>query len=232
MTGRQRTRATSPTTMAGRLALAGVAVSLGALTLAGPAIADPGDPVDPSLVIANPGAPPPPPGQPVLEAAGPPPAPGDAPPNFDPSQAVGQVPDDQAHYGSGSGPLGFLRDAWHQAKDPMNFGGTPDGEFPTSAPPPGAGPAPKLPPGYVSINAPGSETPMPLADPNAPKPAPPPGYVRMADGRLAPDPAAPPNSGPPPAVLSNGQPAPPPYVPRHSPPPPPLLPEDPGPPPF
>ena len=225
MTGRPRTSAFSPTTMAAKLALAGVAVSLGALALAGPAVADPVDPNDPSLLISNPGAPAPP-GQPVAEAA--PPVPGDAGGgNFDPSRAVGHVADDQAHYGSGSGPLGFIRDAWHQAKDPMNFAGTPDGEMPTSAPPPGAGPAPKLPPGYVSVNAPGSETPMPAADPNAPKPAAPPGYIRMDDGRLAPDPA-----GPPPAVQANGAPVPAPYVPVHSPPPPPLLPEDPGPPPF
>jgi hypothetical protein len=225
MTGRPRTSAFSPTTMAAKLALAGVAVSLGALALAGPAVADPVDPNDPALLISNPGAPAPP-GQPVAEAA--PPVPGDAGGgNFDPSRAVGHVADDQAHYGSGSGPLGFIRDAWHQAKDPMNFAGTPDGEMPTSAPPPGAGPAPKLPPGYVSMNAPGSETPMPAADPNAPKPAAPPGYIRMDDGRLAPDPA-----GPPPAVQANGAPVPAPYVPVHSPPPPPLLPEDPGPPPF
>jgi hypothetical protein len=208
MTGRPRTSAFSPTTMAAKLALAGVAVSLGALALAGPAVADPVDPNDPSLLISNPGAPAPP-GQPVAEAA--PPVPGDAGGgNFDPSRAVGHVADDQAHYGSGSGPLGFIRDAWHQAKDPMNFAGTPDGEMPTSAPPPGAGPAPKLPPGYVSMNAPGSETPMPAADPNAPKPAAPPGYIRMDDGRLAPDPA-----GPPPAVQANGAAVPAPDVPVH-----------------
>lgn len=228
MTGRQRTRASSPTTTAAKLALAGVAVSLGALALAGHAVADPGDPVDPALLSSNPGAPPPPPaapGQPVAEAAGPPPAPGDPPPNFDPSRAVGHVADDQAHYGSGSGPLGFLRDAWHQAKDPTNFGGTPDGEMPTAAPPPGAGPAPKLPPGYVSTNAPGSETPMPAADPNNPKPPPPPGYVRLDNGQLAP---ADPGAGGAPAALSVGPDpnAPKPYVPVHSPPPPPLFPTD------
>jgi hypothetical protein len=218
------------TTMAAKLALAGVAVSLGALAQAGQAVADPGDPVDPSLIVANPGAPAPPPGSPEADAAGPPPPPGDAGPNFNPSQAVGRVADDQAHYGSGSGPLGFLRDAWQQAKDPGNFAGASDSEFPSSAPPPGAGPAPKLPPGYTSTNAPGSETPVAAADPNAPKPAAPPGYIRMDDGRLAPDPAGPPPAGQ--ALQANGQPVPAPYVPVHSPPPPPLLPEDPGPPPF
>jgi hypothetical protein len=207
------------TTKGAKLALAGVAISLGALALAGQANADPQDPVDPSLYVANPGAPVPA-GVPVVEE-GPPPPPGDTPGNFNPSMAVGHVADDQAHYGSGSGPLGFLRDAWQQAKDPYNFGGTPEGEFPTASAPEGAGPAPKLPPGYVSTNAPGSETPMPAADPNAPRPAPPPGYARMADGRLAPIPGY-----VDPAVAA----APPPYVPVHSPPPPPLLPEDPPPP--
>jgi hypothetical protein len=229
MTGQHRARATSPTTTAARLALAGAAVSLGALALAGQAAADPGDPGapgDPSLVISNPGAPPPPPGQPVQQAADGGPAPAPPPPVG--TETVPELAPGDQHYGSGSGPLGFLRDAWHQARDPSNFGGT-DGEMPmAAAPPPGAGPAPKLPPGYISTNAPGSETPMPAADPNAPKPPPPPGYVRMEDGRLAPDP----NGPPPPAPGTAGAAAAPAYVPRHSPPPPPLLPEDPGPPPF
>jgi hypothetical protein len=216
MSRRHRTRANSPTARAARLAFAGAAVSLGALALAAHANADPMDPATNSTPI---------PGQPVLvdEGAAPPPPPGDAPPNFNPSQAVGRVPDDQAHYGSGSGPLGFLRDAYNQAKDPYNFGGTPPGEMPTSSPPPGAGPAPQLPPGYVSTNAPGSEAPMPVVDPNAPKPAPPPGYVRMDNGQLAPIPGyvAPAGAG---AGGAGGPAAPPPYVPRHSPPPPGLIP--------
>ena len=39
-------------------------------------------------------------------------------------------------YGSGQsdGPLGFLRDAWHQAKDPYNFAETPEGQMPGGAP--------------------------------------------------------------------------------------------------
>ena len=67
-------------------------------------------------------------------------------------------------YGSGksSGPLGFLRDAWHQAQDPYNFAGTPDGEMPgVYPPPPGAGPAPQLPPGYKSLTDPASDGPPP-----------------------------------------------------------------------
>jgi len=53
--------------------------------------------------------------------------------------------------------FGTLKDLWHQVQNPAYaqdelMGGGP------AAPPPGAGPAPALPPGYVSINAPGSET--------------------------------------------------------------------------
>jgi hypothetical protein len=203
MTGRKRTRASSPTTNAARLALAGVAVSLGALALAGQANADPADPGTP-----------PAPGQPVVEAAGPPPAPGDAPPNFNPSAAVGRIPDDQAHYGSGSGPLGFLRDAWHQAQDPYGVNDPSAGMG--AAPPPGAGPAPALPPGYVSTNAPGSETVMP-AGPPPPHPALPPGYY----SKNGPPPPPEYFDAPPPAPPG---PAPGAYVPVHSPPPPPLLP--------
>jgi hypothetical protein len=220
MTGRHRTRAYSPTANAAKLALAGAAVSLGALALAGPANADPADPMP---VPAAPGDTPAP-GQPVVEAAGPPPAPGAAPPNFDPTAAVGHVPDDQAHYGSGSGPLGFLRDAWHQAKDPF---GSADAAQGAAAPPPGAGPAPALPPGYVSTNAPGSETVMP-AGPPPPHPNLPPGYF----SKSGPPPPGyfdpPPDTGgvpvlPMTAPAAPGAPgAPAAYVPVHSPPPPPL----------
>ena len=210
MTGRQRTRAASPTVFAARLALAGMAVSLGALGFASQANADPDAPADPIPAPADPGAPPPVPGQPVAVAAeAPAPPPGGAP-------MVPEIPQDQAHYGSGSGPLGFLRDAWHQAKDPYDFGGTPAGEMPTSAPPPGAGPAPSLPPGYTSLNAPGSET---IAAPSAPPDHPPlpPGYYSTS----APPP---PEYFTAPLPTDPQPPAPGTYVPRHSPPPPPLLP--------
>jgi hypothetical protein len=159
-----------------------------------------------------------------VEAAGPPPAPGA--PNFDPSAAVGHVPDDQAHYGSGSGPLGFLRDAWRQAKDPYDMGDSPDGQLPASAPPEGAGPAPALPPGYKSTNAPGSET-VQAAGPPPPHPDLPPGYY----SRSGPPPPGyfdpPPAPGDPavlPMVAPGAAPAPGAYVPVHSAPPPPLLP--------
>ena len=198
------------------VAIASATLGLGALGLAGQAFADP---------VAPPCNPPTPacaaPGQPVIEPAGgepiaaPPPPPAGPPP----------VPEmENPHYGNGknNGPLGSLRDAWHQAKDPFNYADTPEGEMPGSAPPPGAGPPPPLPPGYVSINAPGSETiPPPSAGPPAGVPALPPGYYPL-------------NGPPPPGYFDAAAPAavpvdpnaPPPapqYVPVHSPPPPPLI---------
>jgi hypothetical protein len=164
MTGRQRTRATSPTTNAVRLALAGVAVSLGALAMAGQANADP-------EVPATPGAAPPAPGQPVAEA---PVAPAPPPPVGTPT--VPEIQDPQYGSGGSGGTLGFLRDAWHEAQDPYGYAGTPPGEMPMSSPPPGAGPPPPLPPGYVSTNAPGSETASVATGPPRGGPALPPGY--------------------------------------------------------
>jgi hypothetical protein len=154
-----------------KFAIAGAAAVGAVLTPAGPAFADPAPtpaPSDPAVAA---------PGQVVVSndgPAGPPPAPPAGPP---------QVPEiANPVYGSGqygSGPIGSLRDLWHQARDPSSFqdpdvaGGT--------APPPGAGPAPKLPPGYVSINAPGSETPVTAPAPgSAPSgPALPPGYYPL-----------------------------------------------------
>jgi hypothetical protein len=119
-----------------------------------------------------------PPGQPVPDAPGadvmaaPEPPPVGPPPVPEIANPV---------YGSGhsDGPLGFLRDAWHQAHDPYGFEETPMGQAPGGAPPPlGTGPAPKLPPGYRSLNAPESN-----GDPVAPKegggPPLPPGYYPL-----------------------------------------------------
>ncbi|HOW95053.1 MAG TPA: hypothetical protein PLF91_11240, partial [Mycolicibacterium fallax] len=79
-------------------------------------------------------------------------------------------------YGSGqygSGPLGTLRDLWNAARDPYGMN-TPDRAPGPAAPPPGAGPAPALPPGFTSTNAPGSETAS--SGPATGGPALPPGY--------------------------------------------------------
>jgi hypothetical protein len=192
------------------MALTGVAVGLGALVLAAPALAEPEVPIPP------PGAPgaPPAPGQPVIVAAEDP-----APPPAPPPAGEPMVPEVQNQvYGSGktSGPLGFLRDAWHQAQDPYGFQGMAPGELPAATPPPpGAGAAPPLPPGYQSLTDPASNGPAP-AGPTEGGPALPPGYYPL-------------NGPPPPGYFDGPPPAPAPaapggYQPVVSPPPPPLLP--------
>lgn len=68
------------------------------------------------------------------------------------------------------GPLGTIRDLWHQAHDgPLD---TPEG---VAGRPANAGPAPQLPPGYISTNAPESSNPGRIRDPYAaPEPSGPP----------------------------------------------------------
>ncbi|WP_123023488.1 hypothetical protein [Mycolicibacterium stellerae] len=135
-------------------AIASTLIGFGALGMAS-AVADPAPPLIPGEPV--------PPGQPVIE-----PVPAGDPVGGDviaapPPAGPPMVPEiSNPKYGSGnsSGPLGFLKDAWNQAKDPYNFAETPEGEMPGGAPPPpGAGPAPQLPPGFKSLNAPGSEAP-------------------------------------------------------------------------
>lgn len=205
MTARRRDRATSPV-QAAKIVVAGAAIGLGAfaLGLAGPAGAEP---LVPTPVPGDPAAPPPP-GQPVpvppgeLVVAAPAP-----PPMGEPM--VPEITDPKYGSGSSSGPLGFLKDAWNQAKNPYG-----DAMPVQSAPPPGAGPAPQLPPGYVSTNAPGSNGPPAMGDYSGGPPLPE-GYHSL--------------NGPPPPGYFDGPPPPPPpdpnaYVPVVSPPPPPLLP--------
>ena len=219
MTPSQRTRATT-SRYATRLGIAGAAIALGVLGPVGSAAAEPVTPT-------------PAPGQPVYEPAdGSTPAPGQpvaetgeaAPPAPPAPPPVGAPPVPQIanpQYGSGNGPLGSLRDAWRQAKDPFNYAEAPPGTMPAGVIPPGAGPAPKLPPGYTSINAPDSSTPA-SEKPMGGGPALPEGYY--------------PIEGPPPPGYEWGVPPPPPppdpnapkpYVPVVSPPPPPLYPPNP-----
>ena len=152
-------------------ALAGLAVVTAALTGAGPAGADPPDPT-------------PVPESPVVVPAGdtPPPPP---PPARDPFAPY--VPEIQnPTYGSGnsgSGVFGTLKDLWQQVQNPtfapneiMGAGGA------ASVPPAGSMAPPPLPPGYVSTNFPGSETPVTATGPgSAPVagPALPPGYYPL-----------------------------------------------------
>ncbi|MUL62917.1 hypothetical protein BOO86_00455 [Mycobacterium sp. CBMA 234] len=142
----------------------------GALAAAGPAAADPAAP------SPTPGATPAP-GQPVLNATDGPSGPVAAPPIGAPP-----VPEiDNPTYGAGSTPgqLGYLRDIWHtfHSGNPLEALTMPPEEAPGA--PPGAGPAPKLPPGYISLTDPSSSTPVVDTGPKAGGPALPPGYYPL-----------------------------------------------------
>ena len=195
MTERQRAR---PSANAARIALAGVIIAGGALAMAGQAGADPAVPY-PTPVPSDQGAAAPAPGQPVVSADGPV---GPLPP---PPVGPPTVPEIQNPvYGQGQTPgqLGYLRDIWHtfHSGNPMEALTAPAEEAP--GPPPGAGPAPQLPPGYISLNSPESNGPPPKgpAEGGPPLPPgyyplngpPPPGY----DTPAVPDPAAPPTVAP------------------------------------
>jgi hypothetical protein len=175
-----------------RAAVAGAIIGFSALATTVQASADPvpppGDPAAPGQVLID---------APAADALAAP-APGPPP--------VPEIANPKYGSGHSNGPLGFLRDAWHQAQDPYNFAETPDGQMPGGAPPPaGAGPAPQLPPGFKSLNAPGSEAPAagPASDGGpasagsyAGGPPPPPGYYPL-------------NGPPPPAEYFNPPAAPP-----------------------
>ncbi|OHT82689.1 hypothetical protein [Mycobacteroides saopaulense] len=141
---------------AAKLFVAGVIVAGAALSLSAPSGADPV-------------APGPPPGPSTPQAAAPDTEPVGPPP---PPPAQPSVPEiTNQTYGSGSGgPMGTIRDLWHQAHDgPLD---TPEG---VAERPAGAGPAPQLPPGYISMNAPESSNPGRIRDPYAaPEPSGPP----------------------------------------------------------
>ncbi len=143
MIERQRT-ARSP--YAVRIAVASLSIAGGALALAGQATADP-EPY-----------PPPAPGQPVatpLEAPVAPPAP---PPIGAPP--VPEIPNPVYGQGQTGGQLGYLRDLWNAGRSGNPIAAItapPQGVAPGA--PPGAGPAPQLPPGFQSLTAPESSTP-------------------------------------------------------------------------
>jgi hypothetical protein len=179
---------------AARTVVAGVIIAGGALAMAGQAAADPAVPY-PTPVPADPGAPPPP-GQPVVSADGPV---GPLPP---PPVGPPTVPEiENPVYGAGETPgkFGYLRDLWHtfHSGNPLDGLTAPPEE--AVGPPPGAGPAPQLPPGYISINAPESNGP-PTKGPAEGGPPLPPGYYPLNgppppgyyDTPALVDPAAPP----------------------------------------
>jgi hypothetical protein len=147
---------------------AGVALSGAAIAAADPVPVPTPTPIPSDPAAAAPGQP----------AAPPPPVPGGPP-------SVPEIANPT--YGSGKnggGVLGTLRDLWHQARDPY-YGpqdGTP-GASGSVAPPASAGAPPPLPPGYISYNAPGSETPATApasgGTPSAGGPPLPPGYYPL-----------------------------------------------------
>jgi hypothetical protein len=194
MTKRQRSRAGSPVHIA-RIAVAGAIIAGGALSLAGPAAADPAAP------YPTPGAPTPgaaaPAGQPVEAPSDgvvgpPPPPPGGAPP-------VPEIPNPTYGQGQTPGQLGYLRDIWHtfHTGNPLDsLTASPDE---AAGPPAGAGPAPKLPPGFTSLTDPGSSTPALPQGPGPTGPPLPPGYYPLNG-------PPPPGYGPPPAPDAAGPP--------------------------
>lgn len=150
-------------------ALAAVGVSL---TGAAVSAADPSEPppiplpADASAMTPN---------QPALPPEAAPPAPDAPPPPPPPHQEVPEIAN--PNYGSGGGIFGTISDLWQQLRDP--YYGADEVPGGGAAIPAGAGPAPQLPPGYVSTNAPGSEAPAKAAGPPPPHPALPPGYYSL-----------------------------------------------------
>jgi hypothetical protein len=93
------------------------------------------------------------------------PMPGDPtapPPPRDPfTPYVPEIPNQSYGSGnSGGGAFGTLKDLWQQFKNPTLAPGDIAGPGGPGAQPPISAPVPMLPPGYVSINLPGSEAPV------------------------------------------------------------------------
>ncbi len=204
MTDRQRAAARSSV----RLTLAATFLAGGALLTAGLAGAEPAP-----LVPGDPAAPIP--GQPVavdpalLAAAPPAPPPVGAPP-------VPQMSNPAYGQGSSGGGLGYIKDLWNAARsnDPTAaFSEAGTAGMPTGAPP-GAGPAPKLPPGYLSLTDPASSTPSLQGAPQVGGPPLPPGFVSLSDPNPSADvlPIGAPGAAPP-AAPAPGVPLPPGAVP-------------------
>lgn len=166
---------------AARVAMAGAVAAGAALAMAAAAAADP----EPT--------PTPVPGQPVVEEIA-------VPADINALPPVGQAPPvPEVQQPQNQSVLSYLGDLWEAGRtgNPEALAAGPE-EYTVGAPP-GAGPAPQLPPGYISITAPESTNLTPTEDPNAVQPAlpegyysldgpPPPGYYEEVPGG---DPAAP-----------------------------------------
>lgn len=163
------------------LTLAGAAVVGAVVAGVGPVSADPADPgTTPVAVTTVPADAPPAPADPSgMTPQQAPAASGDPAPAPVGHQKVPEIPNQS--YGSGGGIFGSLKDLWHQVQDPM-LQSQMTGSGNMATPPQGAGPAPALPPGYVSTNAPGSETASTNGGggPATGRPALPPGYYSIA----------------------------------------------------
>jgi hypothetical protein len=176
----QRLRVVAPALVG--LAVAGGVVATG---LASSALADPAPPV-PTYPVPAPPPPPPPPSAPALAPAATAPIPGDPtapPPPRDPfTPYVPEIPNQSYGSGnSGGGVFGTLKDLLQQVQNPTYAPSEIAGSGGPGAPLPISAPVPALPPGYVSINLPGSETPAAPAGSEAASsgPALPPGYYPL-----------------------------------------------------
>ena len=191
----ERQRATPPANAA-RIAVAGVIIAGGALAMAGQAGADPAVPLPDADAIGSgcgcPGSRPARGG--VCRWTG-----GSASAATRRRATGARDPEPRLRPGQTPGQLGYLRDIWHtfHSGNPLDALTAPPEVAP--GPPPGAGPAPQLPPGYISLNAPESNGPPP-AGPAQGGPPLPPGYYPLNgppppgyyDGpHTGPDPAAP-----------------------------------------
>ena len=159
-----------------------VAGAVAVTGLATPASADPAPPT-PTYPIPAPAPPTPAPTAAPVAAE---PIPGDPtapPPSRDPfSPYVPEIPNQS--YGSaksGGGVFGTLKDLWQQVQNPTFAPGDIAGPGVPRAQQSISAPVPVLPPGYVSINFPGSEAPAAPAgsEPASSGPALPPGYYPL-----------------------------------------------------
>ncbi len=167
-----------------RLAVAGVLAGA-ALATAGVAGAEP---------VVPPGEPVPP-GQPVVLGPGEMPVAAPAPPPVG-APPVPEISNPVYGQGQTPGAGGYIRDLWRAFNNgnPMDALMTGPAPGVATGAPPGAGPAPKLPPGYTSLTDPASSTPATERVPGVGGPPLPPGFVSLSD------------PAPPPEVLPIGAP--------------------------
>ncbi|MGK2879779.1 MAG: hypothetical protein ACSLE6_02935 [Mycobacterium sp.] len=182
----------TPTVGAAKRAMAGLFIAAGAVAMAAPAFAQPVEPVpvpvDPAVAQPAPGS-----------AVATPVDPAAVNPALPVAGLAPTVPNTVPPPGSQGGVVSSLGDLWEAART-----NNPDALNPTAGSyvgaPPGAGPAPMLPPGYISLTAPESTNLTPVEE--AVGPPLPAGYYPL-DGPPPPeyeDPLVPPAGEPVPAT--------------------------------